>query len=216
MVPLPVDEHFSIKVEGLTKTFNREVIVRNFNFNFDPGSSIAITGSNGSGKSTLLKLLAGIILPNKGKITYYNDDRVIAEDQWYWHISFCSPAQELIEEFTLEEMIDFHLKFRSFDNGINKSSFLEKTYFKGEEKKKIGLFSSGMKQRLKLSLALFTASNILLLDEPTTNMDEKGIEWFKSQIISNLNKRLVIVASNQKHEYDFCNEVIGIEDYKLH
>jgi len=205
-----------IKVENLTKTFNKELIVKNLSFNFTEDNNTAIVGANGSGKSTLLKLISGIITPNKGRITYKFDNQEIPEDKWFSHISFCSPAQELIEEFTLNEMIDFHFRFKKFDEKMSKSTFLEKAYFENHKNKKIGLFSSGMKQRLKLALAMFSESDILLLDEPTTNMDETGIEWYQNNIIKIASKRLTVIASNQKHEFEVCNQIIRIEDYKQH
>lgn len=210
------ERNIQIKVENLTKTFNKEIIVRNFSFDFSVNKSTAITGSNGSGKSTLLKLISGIILPNKGTITFYKGENKIPEEKWFQHISFCSPAQELIQEFTLTEMIDFHLRFKILDNGMTKDDFLKQTYFRGHEEKKIALFSSGMKQRLKLALALYSKSQVLLLDEPTTNMDEEGIKWYHQNILKTIPNRLVIIASNQKHEFNFCDQKIGIEDYKQH
>ena len=206
----------NIKIEALGKVFGRERIIRNFSYEFTHGSSTAITGSNGSGKSTLLKLLAGIIIADKGKITYFIEDSPIAAEELFRYISFCAPAQHLIEEFTLAEMLSFHLKFRKLLPGFDQKKLLELSYFKGEESKKINLFSSGMKQRLKLALALFTDTPVLMLDEPTTNMDDQGVKWYKEQILKMVDKRLVIVASNQPHEYEFCNQLISIGDYKQH
>ncbi|MEL7148905.1 MAG: ABC transporter ATP-binding protein [Bacteroidota bacterium] len=206
----------SIQVTGLAKVFGRERIVRDFSYEFLPGSSTAITGANGSGKSTLLKLLSNIVIPDKGKITYLNHSQPVAPEEIFRYISFCAPAQELIEEFSLKEMLDFHLKFRKFLPGIDQAEILRLAYFEGEENKKISLFSSGMKQRLKLTLALFTDTPVIILDEPTTNMDEKGIKWYQEQILKMLNNRLIIVASNQLHEYHYCKDIISIEAYKQH
>lgn len=205
-----------IKVKNLSKTFNREIILKDFSYSFKSGQPTAITGSNGSGKSTLLKLIAGLIVPNKGEISFLQNDTVIPEEKRYLQIGFCSPAQELIEEFTLSEMLDFHLRFRPLAYGITKKDFLKRTYFEEHDSKVIGLFSSGMKQRLKLGLALFSQSPILMLDEPTTNMDENGINWYREEILKLADKRLVIVASNQKHEYDYCRELISMAAYKGH
>lgn len=207
---------FRITAEDLTKTFNKELIVRNFSYQFTTGVTTAITGSNGSGKSTLLKLISGIIIPNKGKITYEYKKKLIPDEKWFRHISFCSPAQELIEEFTLKEIVEFHLRFKQFDGNFNKEDFYERAYFSKHIDKKIGLFSSGMKQRLKLALAMFTKSEALFLDEPTTNMDLEGIKWYQENIIKIAPSRLLVIASNQKHEYEFCDQSISIGDYKQH
>ena len=101
----------TITVEGLAKTFGRERILRNFDHEFSANSSTAITGSNGSGKSTLLKLLSGMVVPDKGQINYFIDHQKVATEDVFRCISFCAPAQQLIEEFSLREMLRFHLKF---------------------------------------------------------------------------------------------------------
>ena len=71
-----------------------------------------------------------------------------------------------------------------------------------------------MKQRLKLAQAFFSNTSVLLLDEPTTNLDEDGIAIYKKLWNENTGNRLVIVSSNDKTEYEQCNAVIKIGDYK--
>ncbi|MCR9252225.1 MAG: ABC transporter ATP-binding protein [bacterium] len=203
-----------ISAENITKRFENEWIVKDFSHNFENGSKTAIIGQNGSGKSTLLKIIAGIMLPNKGKIEYRVDKKVISAEEVYKKISFCSPAQELIEEFTLEEILKFHFKFRKPILNYNVQDIIELTYFKGNKNKLVKNFSSGMKQRLKLGLALFTESSVILLDEPTTNMDETGISWYQETILKLLNDRSVIISSNQNQEYEFCESHISMQDFK--
>jgi len=82
------------------------------------------------------------------------------------------------------------------------------------EHKAIKNFSSGMKQRVKLALAFCSDTQILLLDEPTSNLDQQGVEWYLSLIEQCSSNRLVIVCSNQEQEYGFCDERINVEDYK--
>ena len=87
-------------------------------------------------------------------------------------------------------------------------------YLEKDADKLISNFSSGMKQRLKLGLAFFSESSIAFLDEPTSNLDEKGVNWYLENVREILNKKLVFISSNQKHEYDFCSELIHIPDHK--
>ncbi|MBC7744870.1 MAG: ATP-binding cassette domain-containing protein, partial [Flavobacterium sp.] len=75
-------------------------------------------------------------------------------------------------------------------------------------------FSSGMKQRVKLALAFCSDTKILLLDEPVSNLDHQGVEWYLSLIEQFSSDRLVIVCSNQQQEYGFCDERINVEDFK--
>jgi ABC-type multidrug transport system ATPase subunit len=201
-----------IIANNLGKRFNRDWIFKNLDLNFKSNNTYAITGPNGSGKSTLLQVLSSIMPYSEGKITYSSDEKtIIPEDDIYKSLSIAAPYQELIEEFTLSEQIDFHLNFKKFKEGISKELFIEILQLKKSAQKELRYFSSGMKQRVKLGLALYTDTPILFLDEPTTNLDAQGISWYQQGIKENLINRLVIVCSNQKHEYEFCGEVFDLK-----
>lgn len=203
-----------IVAENLGKRFNREWIFRKLNLNFQKNKSYAITGPNGSGKSTLLQVLTGIMPLTEGKLSYLQDQKTIHPDDYYKHITIASPYQEVIEELTLNELIEFHLSFKTFKSGISKEVFCEKLKLSASSEKEIRYFSSGMKQRVKLGLALYTDSPVLFLDEPTTNLDAQGTDWYLQEIRQHLQDRLVIICSNQKYEFDFCNEVVELGNRK--
>ncbi|HMJ48733.1 MAG TPA: ATP-binding cassette domain-containing protein, partial [Ferruginibacter sp.] len=78
----------------------------------------------------------------------------------------------------------------------------------------IRYFSSGMKQRLKLVQAFFSNTPVLLLDEPTTNLDQEGVNLYMELIKEYSKNRLVIISSNTRQEYEFADECIKMEDYK--
>ena len=203
-----------IIAENLGKRFNREWIFRNLNISFQTDKSYAITGPNGSGKSTLLQTLTGIMPLTEGKLTYKAKENLIHQDDYFKYLTIAAPYQEVIEEFTLNELISFHLSFKSFKNGITKEMFFEKLRLSSSSAKEIRYYSSGMKQRVKLGLALYTNSPILFLDEPTTNLDTQGIDWYLQEVMQHLENRIVIICSNQVYEYDFCHEVIGLGNRK--
>lgn len=203
-----------IRAEKLGKRFNREWIFRNLDMTFDTGKSYAITGPNGSGKSTLLQVLSGIMPHSEGQLQYLKGKMMVLPEDYYKYLSMATPYMELIEEFTLEEMVNFHLKFKKFRNEITASEFYSKTLLHSSIKKEIRYFSSGMKQRVKLGLAMYSDSDILLLDEPTTNLDNQGTDWYLSEIKNHLKDRIVIVCSNQRYEYDFCDEIMEMSLYK--
>ncbi|HEY9116955.1 MAG TPA: ATP-binding cassette domain-containing protein, partial [Roseivirga sp.] len=138
----------------------------------------------------------------------------IEPDQFHKFFDISTPYLELIEEFTLQEFLDFHFKFKKLRLGITLNDFLELVYLQDDKSKQIKNFSSGMKQRLKLGLCFYSQSEVCLLDEPTTNLDETGIEWYRNSIKTILNEKLVLVSSNQRHEYDFCEQNIHIPDFK--
>ena len=201
-----------IQLNNIGKRYNREWIFRHFNYEFNSGNFYAITGANGSGKSTLLQVVAGAILHTEGGVEIKNEELKIKNEVLYKFISIAAPYLELVEEMTAKEMLEFHAKFKSFIIDIN--TILQIVQLEKSANKQIRYFSSGMKQRLKLAQAFFSDTPILLLDEPTTNLDAEGIKLYHDLIKNYTTGRLVIISSNDQQEYDFCNEIIEIGKYK--
>lgn len=203
-----------IKLENVGKKFSSQWIFRDVNFSFESSKIYSITGQNGSGKSTFLSLLSAYNSVSEGIILYLLDNKIVPNDTIATYISTVAPYIELIEEFTLSEIIDFHFRFNTFIENQNKESLIDFIQLSTSKKKNVGQFSSGMKQRLKLGLALFSNKPIVLLDEPTVNLDSQGIEWYKNQIVPLFKDKLIIISSNQAYEYDFADVIIDINNYK--
>lgn len=203
-----------IRIQDLKKRFRYEWIFRNLSLELAPEQTYTIIGANGSGKSTLLQIIAGLLSPSGGKIEYQLADKQLSIEDLYQHLVMAAPYLELIEEFSLQELIQFHLNFKKIRGGLNAQELIERMYLEKSKDKLIKYFSSGMKQRLKLGLAFYSEASLLLLDEPTSNLDVQGIRWYKEEIQRNTSGRLVIICSNQKHEYDFCENIIDIMEYK--
>ncbi len=199
-----------IELADTGKRYNREWIFRHIDLQFTEGKKYAITGPNGSGKSTLLQVIAGSILHSEGRINYSIDHKKIEEP--YLQVSFAAPYLELVEELTAMEALRFHEKFKSLSAQPGK--ILEETGLSSAANKQIRYFSSGMKQRLKLGQAFFSDTRVLMLDEPTTNLDAEGISLYRRLIEEFSGNRIVIISSNDEHEYDLCDEVIRITDYR--
>lgn len=207
--------NFSIELRGVGKRFRYEWIFKDIHQTFELGQSYAILGPNGVGKSTLMKILSGHLTPSVGQILFSLNEKKMDTDNIYKHISYAAPYIELIEEFSLREALSFHAQFHPFQQGLNIKKVLELLHFNAATaEKQIKFFSSGMKQRLKLALALCSETPFVLLDEPTTNLDNQGFAWYR-QLIDDFGKnRLIIVASNVAHDYDFCHKKISILDFK--
>lgn len=203
-----------IIAENLSKKFQRDWIFRNLNLHFQAPHSYTIIGPNGSGKSTLLQILAGLAPPTQGKLTFKATDKIISVDHIYRHLAIAAPYLELIEEFTLLEAVKFHIQFKPLKDGLSIQEFLEIMKLQKSISKMVKHFSSGMKQRLKLGLAFYSKTEIILLDEPTSNLDYQGIEWYHQEIEKNTQDRLLILCSNQSYEYEFCENIIRITSFK--
>jgi ABC-type multidrug transport system ATPase subunit len=203
-----------IKFSNAGKRFNREWIFRNADLRFNSSSSYAITGPNGSGKSTMLQCIGGMLQLSEGKIEYAIDNRQLANEEVYKQVSFCAPYLDVIEEMTLVEFLQFHNQFKSFINSLSIENIIEEVGLKDAVKKQIRYYSSGMKQRAKLAQAIFSDASIVLLDEPCSNLDTKGIDLYHSLIENYCKERLVIVCSNDEVEYSFTKQKISVLDYK--
>ncbi|MEJ8801512.1 ABC transporter ATP-binding protein [Pontibacter sp. H249] len=204
-----------INLSNLGKRYNYEWIFRNLTYNFESGTSYAILGHNGSGKSTLLTIIAGHNLHSEGNITYTQAEKTIAPDEAYRHLSLTAPYLELVEEFTLLEMLDFHTRFKQLRHSLTNQQLVDRMGLQRSKNKFVKDFSSGMKQRLKLGLALYSDTQLLLLDEPTTNLDQEGVAWYQEHVEQNKNGRLIIVGSNIQHEYAFCEHHLRISDFHV-
>ncbi|HTN20586.1 MAG TPA: ATP-binding cassette domain-containing protein [Pelobium sp.] len=203
-----------ITLSKIGRRFNREWIFRNIDYTFETGKSYAILGINGSGKSTLLQVISGALSQSEGIISYQNNDKQIEIDQVFQYLALAAPYLELIEEFTLTEVLDFHFEFKTRRDNLSNKELIALLNMEGSKNKQLKYFSSGMKQRVKLILAFCADTPILLLDEPTSNLDEQGVSWYHSLIQKFTANRLVIVCSNQNHEYEFCQNRLHISDYK--
>ncbi|MBI2723310.1 MAG: Flp pilus assembly complex ATPase component TadA [Bacteroidetes bacterium] len=205
----------NISLSSIGKKFGSEWIFRELSAEIKAGDKLFISGGNGSGKSTLLQVISGFITPNEGRVSYMLDNKEIETDSLKNYISLASPYLQLIEDFTLTEAIEHSKIFKPFINKISTVDVLEIFELSNAKNKFIKQFSSGMKQRLKLGLAILADAPLLLLDEPVSNLDKNAIMWYKSLIQTYASHRTVIVCSNNiDDEHFFCTSQLNLADYK--
>ncbi|MGH2646531.1 MAG: ABC transporter ATP-binding protein [Ginsengibacter sp.] len=203
-----------ISLNNVGKRYNRDWIFRNLSFQFDINKQYAITGPNGSGKSTLLQIIAGSTIHNEGEISYHESEEKILAEKIFKKISFAAPYLDLIEEMTLTEFFSFHKKMKGWISSVDTEEIIFLVSLEKSSHKQIRYLSSGMKQRVKLAQAIFSNVPAVLLDEPLTNLDDEGTILYHSLIKNYCRTRLVIVSSNDKNEYSFCEEKIDMLNYK--
>ncbi len=205
----------TIRLANIGKRFNQEWIFKNVNLEINSEDKIAILGYNGSGKSTLLQIICGFVTPSQGTIEYYKDGKLLSSEEVFKHISFASPYIELIEDFTLHEMFDLYASMKPLQKNLSVKEFISISSLENIDNKPIHFFSSGMKQRLKLTFALLSDVEFIFLDEPLSNLDASGVEWYKD-LFKNyaLSKTVLVCSNNIKEEITFCNKEISILDFK--
>jgi len=206
---------FSIQSQNLSKSFGRRLIFKDINFNWNEKEIFGISGPNGSGKSTLVKIIAGLIAPTSGKIIHKNSDGEIIPEKLHNHIGFVSPYLVLYEEFAAWENLKIFAKIRGVP--FNKEKvlyYLSQFLLDNRKDDLVKTYSSGMKQRLKFAFALMHSPDVLIFDEPTSNLDEEGKKVVYKIILEEGKNRIVIVASNEMKDLELCQEVLFLEKYK--
>lgn len=204
----------TITVSNLGKRFNREWIFRGLTTEFKPGNIYAITGPNGSGKSTLMQVLWGQVPPSEGTIEFKSEYGAVPLEGAFKHIAIAAPYMDLLEDFTLREHLEFHFRLKTAQSGLNTRKLLEKLELETASNKPIKQFSSGMKQRVKLGLALFSGSEAIFLDEPTTNLDEAASGWYMNNLTAVMSDKVVFIATNQPTDYPTDSIILDLSTLK--
>ncbi len=197
-----------ICLNNISKRYQQNWIIKDLSLEIQDGSSLAILGNNGSGKSSLLRIIASMQSATKGAITYTHQQEQIEPNAIYNMLSYAAVGMQLIEEFTLSELLSFHFSFKKSINQLRVEEIITILDMKNVQSKLVGDFSSGMKQRVKLAQAIFTDAPLLLLDEPCSNLDKHGIAQYQEWIATYQNNRTIIIASNDVNEYSFCKQQI--------
>ena len=206
---------YSIQSQNLSKSFGRRLIFKDINFTWQENGIYGISGPNGSGKSTLVKIIAGLIAASAGKINHKNSGGEIIAEKLHNHIGFVSPYLVLYEEFSAWENLTIFSKIRSVPFNKEKVNYyLSQFLLENRKDDLVKTYSSGMKQRLKFVFALMHSPDVLIFDEPTSNLDEEGKKVVYSIVREEGKNRIIIIASNETKDLEICEEVLYLEKYK--
>ena len=203
-----------IVLEGLQKKFGKQHILQGVSYTFQTGSKTVILGSNGSGKSTLIKILSGSLEATEGSPVYTFEGSNVTAKSAGLHVGIAAPYVALNPMFSLKETLAFHERFCPFPEGFKLTDWLYKAGLAAHEDKRLSTFSSGMLQRVRLLLAVANDRPLLLLDEPLSNLDAEGVQFYTELIRSFAHSKTIIVGSNyQKDEYSYCTDELLLEKH---
>lgn len=207
--------NYSVEAVDLNKSFGRRLIFNDLQFKFDKAGVYGISGPNGSGKSTLVKIIAGIIGASKGKIIHKLSEKEIIEEDLHDHIGFVSPYLVLYEEFSTYENLKLFAEIRGISFNKERIDYLLNKFLLFKRKDDLlKTYSSGMKQRVKYIFALMHSPQLLILDEPTSNLDDEGKNSVYELVKEEGQKNIVLIASNEKHDLKLCTEIVYLEKFK--
>ncbi len=210
-----INNQYSIHGEAISKNFGRRVIFKDLTFQFNINGVFGISGPNGSGKSTLIKIMAGINSPSSGKINHRSNKNEIIPEKLHNYLGFVSPYLVLYEEFSAWENLEQFSKIRDVNFNKGKIESLLNDFLLYDRKDDlVKTYSSGMKQSMKFIFALMHSPDLILLDEPTSNLDDEGKETVYRIIRKEAEENIVVVASNEKSDLALCSETIKLGKYK--
>lgn len=202
----------SLHVLQLAKSFGHTIVFTDVSLEYR-GGMLGIAGPNGSGKSTFLKCLGNLLRPSSGDIIWKKDDELLAAGQYQNYIGYAAPYINLYDELSCRENLSFLADIRH--ESISESSinfWIKKVELGHVADQPFGKLSTGQQQRLRLASSLFHDPEILLLDEPGSNLDEKGralITEIADQFRSSA--KMLIIASNNPEELNLCDRIFSIE-----
>jgi heme exporter protein A len=206
---------YTVELDGLIKYFGRRLIFDGINFSFSSRNIYGVSGPNGSGKSTLVKIIADLISPTKGKVVHKYGEKIIEPEELHNYLGFVSPYLFLYDEFTAEENLIHSASIRGLKFNKDRSDHLLSELILFDRRNDLVRgYSSGMKQRLKFIFALLHEPQLIILDEPTSNLDNSGKEIAYKIISEEAKKNLIVIASNEDSDLQLCTEVIELEKFK--
>ncbi len=206
---------YTLKLDNLVKYFGRRLVFNGMNFSFESGSVYGISGPNGSGKSTLVKIIANLISPTRGNVLHKSGNKIIEPEKLHDYIGFVSPYLFLYDEFTAKENLIHAANIRGIKFDEERADYLFNEFNLFDRRNDLVRgYSSGMKQRLKFIFALLHKPQLIILDEPTSNLDNAGKDKVYRLVLEEGKNNLVLVASNEGSDLKLCKQIINLEEFK--
>jgi len=202
----------TVEFERVGKRFGSRTVLAAVSGALRPGRVLVVAGPNGAGKSTLLNLLAGVLRPSRGQVAHLRDGEALPRSRWFEHLGVAAPDMAVYEELTALENLRLFARLRGLrlsDAGL--SELLGGLgLHPREHARAVGTYSSGMKQRVKLAQAVLHEPAVLLLDEPSSNLDGAGHDAVASLVGRFRTRSAVAVATNDPREMAWADERIDL------
>jgi heme exporter protein A len=203
----------TLHADNLGQRFGSLLLFRRMSFTLEGGTSMAVTGANGSGKSTLLRILAGVLTPKAGSVTLTVNGTPVPDETHPRHTGLVAPYLNVYDDLTARENLQFLAQTRALSAAHARiQAVLDDVGLSGRGDDLVGTYSSGMTQRVKVAAALLAEPPLLLLDEPTTNLDTPGVDMVERVMAQQQDRGgVLVVATNRAdvaapHDRTICIE----------
>lgn len=202
-----------LKADKLGHRFGNQWLFRSLDFSVKQGETLIVRGKNGSGKSTLLRVAGQLLQPSEGEILFEPTEIHSKINRHFW-MGYLSPGLNLYGELSGKENISLALETRGLEETDELLVWMEGVGFTRKDwTKSYKSYSSGMKQRIKFLAACLHHPELLLLDEPFSNLDRQGKNWVRSILPQIQNQSVVLIASNEEEDFDLSPLQINIDDF---
>ena len=202
---------WSIRATNISQKFNQRVIFEKIAFEVNSGQSLLLTGPNGSGKTTLVRIISHLQRPFCGQIELLNGDRPLSWTYLHFYMGLVGPYLQLYNNLTAFENYRFFSRIRNLSVDENHfKSLMDRFGLRGRELDELQTFSSGMLQRMKYVIALLHQPEILVLDEPTANLDEDGAAIVYQLMEDQKKNKILILATNEPREFQFGEQKVSL------
>ncbi len=207
-----MEDNCEIFVENVTKAFGGQEVLRTVCVKFEMGKIYGIVGRNGSGKTVLLKCICGLLYPSTGTVTV--GGKVVGKDVDYpENVGFIIETPGFLPRYSGLKNLKYLASVRGKVKEDEIRKYMELVGLNPDDKKHVGNYSLGMRQRLGIAQALMENPDILILDEPMNALDNNGVEEMRSVLLKMKKQgKLIIIASHVRDDIDIlCDEVYGID-----
>ena len=207
-----MEDKCEIFVENVTKAFGGQEVLKTVCVKFEMGKIYGIVGRNGSGKTVLLKCICGLLYPSTGTVTV--GGKVVGKDVDYpENVGFIIETSGFLPRYSGLKNLKYLAAVRGKVKKDEIRKYMELVGLNPDDKKHVGNYSLGMKQRLGIAQALMENPDILILDEPMNALDNNGVEEMRTVLLKMKEQgKLIIIASHVRDDIDIlCDEVYGID-----
>jgi len=201
---------FCAHLENISKLFGSFAALRQVSVDLEPGKCYVLIGENGAGKSTLLRILAGLLRPTSGKITVFGDNE---PQEVRERIGYMSHAPMLYDEFTGQENLHYFASLYPGRKCLDPAEALRQVGLDPDLSRPLGQYSQGMRQRTSLARVLMPVPELLLLDEPFSNMDIESTRQMVELLAGfrQSNRTIVITTHQREHAAPIADWVLRLQ-----
>lgn len=202
----------TIKLSSIEKKIEDNMVLRDINIELESGNIYGFVGKNGSGKTMLFRMIAGLIKPDAGQILI--DERSVKfNEENLLSIGLIIENAGLYKEFTARENLKLLASIRGVIGDDEIDAVIRKVGLDPKDKRKVGKYSLGMRQRLLFAQAVMESPDVLLLDEPTNALDKEGINMIRELILKERARgALICLASHNEADISMlCDKIFKMD-----